>query len=400
MTEPWRILIVDDEKELAQLIADSIRATARNELGNEPSVKIESVFDAAIERLAAEKFDLVILDVRDQPGATHGQEGQPSYPGTTVFERIRQHRFIPIIFYTAVPAEVQLHDNPPFVQVVSKIAEDHVGELRNAMKQAFQSDFPRIYRLLEDHSASVMREFMIEFVEKDWDTLADNRADMMHLLVRHLSISLGHGAADMTAELGYGPGDESDDAAHPTRYYAALPSSDYATGDILRGLQSGSTSGDEGEAESWYAIVTPSCDFVFRKGKRYSEYVVLVECRQLSSFPEYQNLVTSVSLDSEQATSRERLRNLLDSRPYKQQADRYHYLPEAWKVPDLIVDNQMVVSVPYDDLVEHYEKVASLDSPFAEELVHRFARYIGRLGTPDLDLNKIVKRITSQLNPQ
>lgn len=394
MTEPWRILIVDDDEGFAPLIANSIRSAARNEAGNEPVVEIESVFDAAIERLAAEKFDLVILDVRDQPAATRGQGDQLSYPGTSVFERIRQHRFIPIIFYTAVPAEVQSHDNPPFVQVVSKIAEDHVSELRNAVKQAFQSDFPRIYRLLEDHSASVMRDFMIEFVEKNWDFVSENRADMMHLLVRHLSTSLGHGAAGMTAELGYGPGDELDDTVHPARYYAALPSSDYATGDILRGPPSGSTSSDEGDAESWYVIVTPSCDFVFRRGKRYSDYVVLVECRQLSSFPEYQNLMSNGSVDSEQATRR--LRNLLDSRPYKQQADRYHYLPEAWKVPHLIVDNQLVVSFPYDDLVEHYEKVASLDSPFAEELVHRFARYIGRLGTPDLDLDAIVARWLDQ----
>lgn len=394
MIEPWRILIVDDDEELAPLIADSIRAAARNDAGNEPAVEIESVFDAALERLATEKFDLVILDVRDQPGATHGREDAPSYPGTTVFERIRQHRFIPIIFYTAVPAEIQSHDNPPFVQVVSKIAEDHVLELRNAVKQAFQSDFPTIYRLLENHSASVMREFMIEFVENNWDILSENRADMMHLLVRHLSTSLGHGAASMTAELGYGPGDESDDTVHPARYYAALPSSDYATGDILRSPPSGSTSGNEREAESWYVIVTPSCDFVFRRGRRYSEYVVLVECRRLSSFPEYQQLMSNGPVDSEQATKR--LRSLLDSRPYKQQADRYHYLPDAWKVPDLIVDNQLVVSVPYDDLVKNYEKVASLDSPFAEELVHQFTRYIGRLGTPDLDLDAIVARMVDQ----
>ncbi|MCY4631605.1 MAG: hypothetical protein OXE75_12085 [bacterium] len=399
MTEPWRILIVDDEEDLAPLIAASIRAAASNDFGNEPDVKIESVFDAAVERLAAEKYDLVILDVRDQPGATHGQEDQPSYPGTSVFERIRQHRFIPIIFYTAVPAEVQSHDNPPFVQVVSKIAEDHVGELRSAVRQAFQSDFPRIYRLLEDHSASVMRDFMIEFVEKNWDALSENRADMMHLLVRHLSTSLGDGGADMTAELGYGSGDESDDTVHPTRYYAALPSIDYATGDILHCSQSGSTSSDETETESWYVVVTPSCDFVSRKGKRHSEYVVLLECRLLSSFPEYENLVADRPVDSDQTTKRQRLRNLLDSRPYKQQVDRFHYLPEAWMVPDLIVDNQLVVSIPYDDLDEHYEKVASLDSPFAEELVHRFARYIGRLGTPDLDLDAIVARCVGQQHP-
>ncbi|MCY3561858.1 MAG: hypothetical protein OXH20_11925 [bacterium] len=234
---------------------------------------------------------------------------------------------------------------------------------------------------------------MIEFVEKNWNTLSVKRADMMHLLVRHLSTSLGYGAADMAADLGYGPTDETDETVHPTRYYAALPASNYASGDILRGPPSEPTGGDEQETESWYVILTPSCDLVYRKGSRRSENVVLLKCRRLSSFPEYQKVMTDGPALSDQAPNWRKLRDLLDSRPYKQQVDRYHYLPEAWKVPDLIVDNQLVVSVPYDELVEHYEKVASLDSPFAEELVHRFTRYIGRLGTPDLDLDMIVARL-------
>ncbi len=388
MTEPWRILIVDDEEDLTPLIAASIRATASNDFGNEPDVKIESVFDAAIERLAAEKYDLVILDVRDQPGATHGQKDQPSYPGISVFERIRQHRFIPIIFYTAVPAEVQTHDNPPFVQVVSKIAEDHVSELRNAVQRALQSDFPRIYRLLEDHSASVMREFMIEFVERNWDTLSENRADMMHLLVRHLSTSLDHGAEEMTAELGYGTGEVADDTVHASRYYAALSSEEYATGDILCGPRSLPTNDNGSESDCWYVIVTPSCDLV--ENRRKAEFVVLAQCRPLESFKEYEIFLEAGSAESSQES---RLKSLLGSRPHRRQPDRYHYLPAAWSVPHLMVDNQLVVSVPYNELVEHYEKVASLDSPFAEELVHRFTRYIGRLGTPDLDLDAIVTRL-------
>ena len=41
------------------------------------------------------------------------------------------------------------------------------------------------------------------------------------------------------------------------------------------------------------------------------------------------------------------------------------------------------------------ERLASLDSPFAEALLARFARYFGRLGTPDLDLEVLVARLRS-----
>ena len=238
---------------------------------------------------------------------------------------------------------------------------------------------------------------MIEFVEKNWEALSDRRADMMHLLLRHLSTSLGRGAAGITAESGYGAGDASDDTVHPARYYAALPSTGYATGDVLRRPPSGVTNGDDEDTESWYVIVTPSCDLV--ASRRKAENVVLLQCRPLDTFSEYTEFVNTSPEGSDSKQKSARLRSLLDSRPYRQQADRYHYLPEAWKVPDLIVDNQLVISVPYDDLDAHYEKIASLDSPFAEELVHRFARYIGRLGTPDLNLDEIVERIASQDGP-
>ena len=57
-----------------------------------------------------------------------------------------------------------------------------------------------------------------------------------------------------------------------------------------------------------------------------------------------------------------------------------------------MVDNQRIVSVSFQDLGS-YTRVASLDSPYAEELSHRFHRYIGRQGTPDLDLEIALKRM-------
>ena len=39
------------------------------------------------------------------------------------------------------------------------------------------------------------------------------------------------------------------------------------------------------------------------------------------------------------------------------------------------------------------ERLASLDSPFAEGLLARFTRYFGRLGTPDLDMTVLLQRL-------
>ena len=42
------------------------------------------------------------------------------------------------------------------------------------------------------------------------------------------------------------------------------------------------------------------------------------------------------------------------------------------------------------------KRIASLDSPFAEEVISRFLRYWGRLGTPDLDISLVLQQLMTQ----
>ena len=64
------------------------------------------------------------------------------------------------------------------------------------------------------------------------------------------------------------------------------------------------------------------------------------------------------------------------------------------RLPDLVVDFQRLVTLPREHM-DSLERLASLDSPFAEALLARFARYFGRLGTPDLDLEMVIARLRS-----
>jgi hypothetical protein len=43
--------------------------------------------------------------------------------------------------------------------------------------------------------------------------------------------------------------------------------------------------------------------------------------------------------------------------------------------------------------MDSLNRLASLDSPFAEALLARFVRYFGRLGTPDLNTEVILSRL-------
>jgi hypothetical protein len=58
----------------------------------------------------------------------------------------------------------------------------------------------------------------------------------------------------------------------------------------------------------------------------------------------------------------------------------------------MLVDFQQLVAWQRGHM-DTLDRLASLDSPFAEALLARFARYFGRLGTPDLDVAVLLQRL-------
>lgn len=78
-----RILIVDDENDIAELIKDILES-------EDYSVRIENDGASCIEALQEESFDLILLDVM-----------MPDYSGTEVCAKIRSYTTCPIIFVTA-----------------------------------------------------------------------------------------------------------------------------------------------------------------------------------------------------------------------------------------------------------------------------------------------------------
>ena len=388
---PWRVYVVDDDRHMSETIGELVVPAARNEAGQPPDIECEQSFEKAMSVLETRDFDLLILDVRNQAMEASAPDAYSDL-GKQVYRDVRSRRFVPIVFYTALPAQVEQLANPPFVQVVSKISDNPVHELREAVSVAFGSGFPRLHRALKGRVESISRDFMIDFVEKNWEELQDHKADVAHLLMRRLGISLERGGAELATELGFPTEEGPDETIHPTRFYVALPTGDYMTGDLLHGPDARQLNAEGRENTHWYVILTPSCDLV--PGRTKAEHVVLARCLPLESFKEYRQWMEAQDTDQGAGSKRKRknLEALLRSRPHRGQEDRYHYLPAAFEVPDLLVDNQKIIHIAYEQL-DLYRRVASLDSPYSEELSHRFNRYMGRLGTPDLDIPTALQRM-------
>jgi CheY-like chemotaxis protein len=410
----WRVLVVDDDDEIRSSTTELVERHLR-ERDEDVTVLSVGSFDEGLDLLDGGDFDLVILDVRDQEradatgiaAAEGGDDATAADVGLDVFKQLRASRFIPIIFQTGVANLVRDLEKPPFVFVVSKT--DPVESLLNAVDAAFDSTLPAIHRALRKYVTSVEHEFMADFVEQHWEELMEphRKGDLAHLLTRRLGLSLNGGASVLNKLLGGGPDVQVDgDIVHPMRYYIlpAVPAEHVGgstTGDLIHGDRV--VTEEEANGSAWYVVLTPACDLA--QGK--ADFVVLAEAVPLESFPEYEGWrdaeqakladETEASTKAVAAAEKKLLRLLSNNRDGKS-PERWNYLPGVWGLPDLVVDFQKIVHVPKDQ-VEAYERVATLDSPYSESLIARFTRYVGRLGTPDLDVTVPVDRLRANLTP-
>ena len=96
-------------------------------------------------------------------------------------------------------------------------------------------------------------------------------------------------------------------------------------------------------------------------------------------------------------TSVRKLQDLLRNNRQDSQSERFFFLPGALSLPDLVVDFQQLAALQREHL-GGLERLASLDSPFAEALLARFTRYFGRLGTPDLDVAVLLQRLRTVIS--
>jgi hypothetical protein len=121
-----------------------------------------------------------------------------------------------------------------------------------------------------------------------------------------------------------------------------------------------------------------------------AEFVLLARCIPLEDQPEYEAWLAKLPAPSN--TVVDEIKRLLRNSRKLGQADRVFFLPAALTLPNLIIDFQQIEKIRADDLAA-LDRVASLDSPFAEALVARFTRYFGRVGTPDLNVDAVMGRL-------
>lgn len=380
----WGLLFVDDDPETCEQVARYLGEQVVVEPDGKLKVDTEVDFNKALDRLESSHYDFVVLDVRFGPW----DEEREEEAGIITLDLIKNRRFVPVIFYTGLPNKVR-HLETPLIRIIEKT--EGVTKILSTIKEIFATKIPIVNRALLRHVEEVQRDYMWDFVARNWEKFGDtpDRTSLAYLLARRLAKSLdGPGIQQLAEELGDTTGVWcGEDNVHPMMYYVIPPiSAEPTTGDIF------SKSIDD--QTEYTVLLTPSCDI--DKGK--AEWMLFARCLLLSEQPEYVEFAQNPG----DRKAKGKIKSLLNDNREGKQPERFKFLPSVIDLPDMVVDFQQLMAITLDEfnsLKEQgkLERIASLDSPYAEALIARFTRYFGRLGVPDLHIGLIADRLKKQI---
>lgn len=361
--------MVDDDP----IQCNQARELLHDEVINGKKIIFDSTqeFSQAIKLLIEKDFDVLILDIKGNGLSEDGSE-----LGINVLNEIKKKCFVPIIFYTGFPGQIQDQESE-LIRVVNKGLS--VSALKTEIEKVLASKLPFIKRMLNDYIRETLRSYLWDFVHKEWQSLSNITDDVSlnYLLARRLAHSL---SKERIINL-VGSGPTNEDMAHPMEFYIYPPISDRvtSTGDIIK---------KDGKI---FVILNPTCDIVLRDGIRKAKDIILAEGIPLEETGEYKNYKESRS-----SGQKKELIKLLENNA-NENRDRFFLLPKTNFIDNTIIDFMKIKIIKEIEL-NGYNKIAELDSPFAESVLSRFVNYYNRIGVPDLKSDDLLNEINRVLD--
>ncbi len=379
----WNVLLVEDNKTVRR----QVREYLSEELFASRRLSINDIahLDQALNVVHERKADLIILDVYRGAAQQGGDQA-----GIQILDSIKHSGFVPVVIYTALPEGLEAHQSA-FVKLIGKEAGG-LERLKEAIEDLFRLRIPQVHRAIVNHMDQTMCGYMWGFVQEHWSDFEPlvEKPEFLRLVVQRLALTFAReGIHQMTCEVYGDPAagqPTGADTVHPGEYYIKPPlGQDPMLGDIRLRRTDGGT--------EYLVVLWPTCDMVSTGGRPPKAISVL--CAVASRAKDTAEITEWLASPSNSKKKKvERLvRNARDESP-----DRYHFLPGVWDIPDLVIDFQALERTALTDL-KTYVCLGTVGSPFSEALGSRFQRYIGRIGTPDLDVSAIVAKIENSAQP-
>jgi len=373
----WNILLIEDEIEVRRQVKEYLSP----EIFAARSLNIIEIPDMsqALTFIREQKADMIILDIYRGKAEPGGEQ-----TGVQILDSIKGSGFVPVVIYTALPEGIEAHASK-FVRLVGKDAGGLV-RLKGEIEDLFRLRIPQLYRAIVTHIDKTMCAYMWDFVLGHWadfEPLVD-KPEFLRLIVQRLALTFTRQGIEQITKEVYevqALGEPiTAETVHPAEYYIKPPiGQDPMLGDVRVRVTAGNP--------EYLVVLWPSCDMVSSGGRTpKTDNVLCARSILAKDIPEVTDWLGSPSENKEKVVKRI-LHNTREKSP-----ERYHFLPGVWDIPDLVIDFQDLEHITLAG-VRELRCLATLASPFAEAMGTRFQKYIGRIGTPDLDVAAVIQKL-------
>ena len=371
MTNKINLLIVEDNTEQIKLYRDTIDDF--NRMSNiEIKVEISNNLKDGLEQIMnREGFDAAIIDLRLDSTDTEGS-------GKQIIREIKGNLRFPIFVVTGYPGDLDedLSEENYFYRIYERTEDTH--EVLKEITDIYKTGITRIMG-----SRGIIEEKLVKIF---WGNIAENMGYWKNGIIEEEKVEKilsRHILAYLTESLKLTEEGEFE-KCHPAEVYIIPPVKTYCfTGDILKNKNT----------EEYFLILTPACDMVLRKKKENvecetytnAEKIILVKLIKFN-----QNSDVRAYIDDPNNKTKIKA---VESYIKNKKKERYYFLPSfGSQIPVLLIDFQDINGINPEDL-NTYDRVASIHEPFLKDIIVKFTSYYARQGSPDLDIDIILKSL-------
>lgn len=351
-------------------------------------------FDEALERLGVRRYDIVATDIyADRSNQARLKQDDRA---REIIDSIRGKQFCPIVAFTNASRPEGLEEGP-FIKFADKSGD--ASDIVKKAEELIQTGLPAVARRIHNELSALTGSYLWGFLETNWQQLNQEKAleaSLLERLVRRraaIQISRLQSGAENLLEIENIEGLEF-------YIYPSISGGDFRLGEVMRIKEDFWEKDKAGQFQTPFRIVlTPHCHLTTQPN---------------DPSPRASYVLTVRTVDAGKLLAEEKKKAIRDARTDKNElvrrvtqspadlgrpAGRYWFVPGFLEIPDLYCDFLQLESLSYADMQNQYERIAVLDTPFAEALQSCFLRFYSAIGLPNLGPDRFQHLIASPVAP-
>ena len=365
------LLIVEDDEKQIKLYRDAIDEF-KKDFDIVIEVKISCNLEEGLEQIRKMDFDAAIIDLRLGVGDMEGK-------GKAIIREIKSNLRFPVFVLTGYPGDLDedLKEENIFYKVYRQTEKETIDVLHEIFS-IYKTGITNIMGrkgIIDKTLQKVFWEHFAENIEYWKREIEDENRIIEKVLSRHILAHLSE-SLKLTEEGEF-------EKCHPAEVYIMPPiKKGFFTGDIMKNKDS----------QEFFLILTPACDMELRKRKDGDDWAMyrnadkiilakLIEFNQIAEVSDY--------IETHSNTKKKEVERYIKNT----KKDRYYYLPSFGSlIPGFLIDFQDINRINPEVLIT-YDRVATVDEPFLKDIVAKFTSYYARQGSPDFDVDTILKKL-------